>query len=110
MNVRGILLAGCLTLSACSQPINSLNKTAKGALVGAGLGAGTGAIIGSQTGAAGPGIAIGAGLGAVTGAIAGNKFDAQDAKRHRVESRQAALERKVRQQDIEIARLKANKD
>lgn len=106
MKTKGILLAVCLTLSSCSQPIN---KTSKGAVIGGAIGAGTGAIVGAQTGAAGAGTAIGAGIGAVTGGIIGNEFDFQDTKRHQLETRQAITEKKLRRQRADIARLKAQR-
>lgn len=70
MGKKGLLavvLAGIFTLSGCS----SLNKTAKGSLIGAGSGAGLGAVVGALIGKDGKSAAIGATIGTAVGTTAG---------------------------------------
>lgn len=62
----GMLLSGC-----------ALNKTKKGALIGAGGGAILGGVIGRASGNTALGSLIGATVGGTTGAIIGNKMDKQ---------------------------------
>lgn len=63
----GILLAGC----------DSMNKSQKGAIIGAGGGAAVGAVVGKAAGNTGMGAVIGATVGGVAGAIIGKKMDQQ---------------------------------
>jgi len=64
-----------LAVSACSNPQPGPDKTAAGAVLGAGWGAGSGVIIGHQLEVPGEGAAIGAGFGLVHGAITGAGYD-----------------------------------
>ncbi|HOK36828.1 MAG TPA: glycine zipper domain-containing protein, partial [Paludibacteraceae bacterium] len=70
-----LFLSFAIILSGCK----SLNKTAKGTMIGAGtgaaVGAGIGAIVGKDAKSAGIGAAIGTAVGATTGAIIGHKMD-----------------------------------
>lgn len=74
-----VLAVVAMIAGGCS----SMNKTAKGALIGTGsgaaVGAGVGALIGGGKGA-GIGAAIGAAVGAGTGAVIGRHMDKQAAK------------------------------
>lgn len=63
----GILLAGC----------DSMNKSQKGAIIGAGGGAAVGAVVGKVAGNTGMGAVIGGTVGGVAGAIIGKKMDQQ---------------------------------
>lgn len=65
-NCMALFLSASLILSGCA----SLNKTAKGSMIGGGSGAAMGAILGGVIGH-GKGAAIGAAVGAVVGAGAG---------------------------------------
>jgi outer membrane protein OmpA-like peptidoglycan-associated protein len=60
-------------LGACS----SMNKTQKGAVIGAGAGAAAGAVIGKQAGSTAKGAIIGAVVGGTAGAIIGSQMDKQ---------------------------------
>lgn len=70
-----LFLSFAIILSGCK----SLNKTAKGTMIGAGtgaaVGAGIGAIVGKDAKSAGIGAAIGTAVGATTGAIIGKQMD-----------------------------------
>lgn len=61
------------TLSGCS----SLNRTGKGAIIGAAGGAAAGAIIGKQVGSTAKGAIIGAAVGGAAGAVIGRQMDKQ---------------------------------
>lgn len=80
-----LLLAGCA----------DMNKTSKGALIGAGggaaVGAGIGAIAGGGKGAA-IGAAVGTAVGAGSGALIGKKMDKQQAELERELAEQAQIE------------------
>ena len=67
------VLALALVLPACS----SLNKTQKGAVIGAAAGAGAGAVIGGKLGSTAKGAIIGAAVGGVAGAAIGRQMDKQ---------------------------------
>ena len=67
------MLAVAMVLSACS----SLNKTQKGAVIGAAAGAGAGAVIGGKLGSTAKGAIIGAAVGGVAGAAIGAQMDKQ---------------------------------
>lgn len=71
------ILAAALAVlcCSCSSPQPGPDKTAAGAILGAGWGAGAGAIVGHQIGHAGPGVAVGAGVGLVDGALTGMGHD-----------------------------------
>jgi len=70
----------------------SMNKTQKGAVIGAGTGAAMGAIIGKAAGNTAMGAIIGATVGGAAGAIIGNKMDKQ-AKEIKKEVHDAKVER-----------------
>jgi len=72
-------LAGLLMLAALAPlaPGCAMNKTAKGAIIGAGAGGAAGAVIGHATGSTVRGAIIGAAVGGATGAIIGHQMDKQ---------------------------------
>ncbi|OJU28758.1 MAG: hypothetical protein BGN92_06985 [Sphingobacteriales bacterium 41-5] len=63
----GIVLTGC----------DSMNRSQKGAIIGAGGGAAVGAVVGKVAGNTGMGAVIGGTVGGVAGAIIGKKMDQQ---------------------------------
>jgi outer membrane protein OmpA-like peptidoglycan-associated protein len=72
-------LAGVVTLVAL-VPLAvgcAMNKTAKGAIIGAGAGGAAGAVIGHATGSTVRGAIIGAAVGGAAGAIIGHQMDKQ---------------------------------
>ena len=71
--LTSLTLATTLVASGCS----SLNRTEKGAIIGAGAGGAIGGVIGNQTGSTARGAIIGAAVGGVVGAIIGNQMDKQ---------------------------------
>lgn len=83
-----VLLSASLIFTGC----DSLNKTAKGALIGSGAGAAVGAGIGGLIGKSGKstaiGAAIGTAVGATAGAIIGKKMDKAAAEAAQVEGAQ----------------------
>ena len=68
-----VLLAFALLASGCK----SMNKTQKGAVIGAGGGAVVGGVIGRAMGNTAAGAIIGAAVGGTAGAIIGSKMDKQ---------------------------------
>jgi outer membrane protein OmpA-like peptidoglycan-associated protein len=68
------LMAGALLLNACA----SMNKTAKGGLLGAAGGAAVGAAWGAARGDAAKGALIGAAVGGASGAVVGAIIDKQE--------------------------------
>ncbi|MEX2284592.1 MAG: OmpA family protein [Gemmatimonadota bacterium] len=68
-----MLLAVTLALPACS----SLNKTQRGAIIGAASGGAVGAVVGGKLGSTAKGAIIGAAVGGVTGAAIGRQMDKQ---------------------------------
>jgi outer membrane protein OmpA-like peptidoglycan-associated protein len=72
-------LAALLALAALAPlaPGCAMNKTAKGAVIGAGAGGAVGAVIGHATGSTVRGAIIGAAVGGVTGAVIGHQMDKQ---------------------------------
>ena len=68
-----IWTAAAMILSGC----NSMNKTQKGAVIGAGAGGAMGAVIGRAAGNTALGAIIGATVGGVAGAVIGKKMDEQ---------------------------------
>jgi outer membrane protein OmpA-like peptidoglycan-associated protein len=77
-----------LTLAGCS----SMNKSQKGAVIGAAGGGATGAVIGRASGNTALGAIIGATVGGVTGAVIGKQMDKQ-AEEMRKEVPDAKIER-----------------
>ncbi|HET7322315.1 MAG TPA: OmpA family protein [Longimicrobiaceae bacterium] len=67
------LLLSTAGLSGCA----SMNRTAKGAIIGGAGGAAVGAIIGKQVGSTAKGAIIGAAVGGAAGAIIGHRMDEQ---------------------------------
>lgn len=80
-----------LASSGCSQPTPGPDKTAAGAVLGAGWGTGAGAIIGNQIGAVGGGAAVGAGLGAIEGILVGAGYDVLESHTIRQQEELASL-------------------
>ena len=72
-------LAGLLMLAALAPLATgcAMNKTAKGAIIGAGAGGAAGAVIGHATGSTVRGAIIGAAVGGAAGAIIGHQMDTQ---------------------------------
>jgi outer membrane protein OmpA-like peptidoglycan-associated protein len=72
-------LAGILTLATLLPLAMScaMNKTEKGAIIGAGAGGAVGAVIGKATGSTVRGAIIGAAVGGVAGAVIGHQMDKQ---------------------------------
>jgi outer membrane protein OmpA-like peptidoglycan-associated protein len=68
-----MLLAVTLALPACS----SLNKTQRGAIIGAASGGAVGAVVGGKLGSTAKGAIIGAAVGGVAGAAIGRQMDKQ---------------------------------
>jgi outer membrane protein OmpA-like peptidoglycan-associated protein len=68
-----IMAGGILLLAGCK----SMNKTQKGAVIGAAGGGAAGAVIGKVAGNTALGAIIGATVGGVTGAVIGRKMDKQ---------------------------------
>ena len=69
--------AGLLAVSFFVASCKNMNKSQKGAVIGAGGGAAVGAVIGKATGNTALGAIIGATVGGVTGAVIGRKMDKQ---------------------------------
>ena len=67
-----VLVLG-MSLTACS----SMNRTGKGAVIGAGSGAVIGGVIGKATGSTARGAIIGAAVGGTAGAVIGRQMDKQ---------------------------------
>ena len=91
----------------CSNPQPGPDKTAAGALLGAGWGAGAGAVIGHQVSYAGEGAAIGAGFGAVAGALSGGGYDLAEGTQLDHERQLAALKVQNITNQREMERLQA---
>ena len=72
-------LAGVLALAALVSLAAgcAMNKTEKGAIIGAGAGGAVGAVIGNATGSTVRGAIIGAAVGGVAGAVIGHQMDKQ---------------------------------
>src|SRR5262245_46570223 len=68
-----LTLAVALALPACA----SLNKTQKGAIIGAASGGAVGAVVGGKLGSTAKGAIIGAAVGGVAGAAIGRQMDKQ---------------------------------
>ncbi|MBD0278211.1 MAG: OmpA family protein [Flavisolibacter sp.] len=68
-----LLIAFSILISGCS----SMNRSQKGAVIGAAGGAAMGGIIGKATGNTAMGVIIGATVGGVAGAVIGKKMDQQ---------------------------------
>jgi len=68
-----VALLAALAVSGCA----SMNKTEKGAIIGAAAGAAAGGLIGSNNGSTAKGAIIGAAIGGAAGAIIGHQMDKQ---------------------------------
>ena len=77
MKTTKILMVGLITIATFSIGCKSMNKSQKGAVIGAGAGGAAGAIIGKAAGNTALGAIIGATAGGVTGAIIGRQMDKQ---------------------------------
>jgi outer membrane protein OmpA-like peptidoglycan-associated protein len=75
--VRNRAVVGALTLALGVSACASMNKTEKGAVIGAAAGAGAGAVIGNQVGSTAKGAIIGAVVGGAAGALIGSRMDKQ---------------------------------
>jgi hypothetical protein len=84
-----ITVTGLLTvvLTGCEAPDGNPDRTATGALVGAGAGATAGALI-AGNGHGAEGALIGGGIGAVTGGLIGHSLDEEERARLRAQSPQ----------------------
>jgi outer membrane protein OmpA-like peptidoglycan-associated protein len=74
-NVAALLTV--VTLGAGLTGCSSMNRTGKGAVIGAAGGAAVGAVIGKQVGSTARGAIIGAAVGGAAGAIIGRQMDKQ---------------------------------
>jgi outer membrane protein OmpA-like peptidoglycan-associated protein len=70
-------LVGLLAVAVLSGSCKNMNRTQKGAVIGAGGGAVIGGVIGKAAGNTALGAIIGASVGGVTGAVIGRKMDKQ---------------------------------
>ena len=80
MTKKIIVWALVLAFLAATLGCSDMNRTQKGAAIGAGAGAAAGGIIGHASGSTAAGLLIGAAVGGVTGAIIGNYMDKQAAE------------------------------
>ena len=93
MKTLKILFAGVLIASVFLAGCKTMNKSQKGAVIGAAGGAAAGAVIGKAAGNTALGAIIGAAAGGVTGAVIGRKMDKQ------------AEEIKIEMPDAEVVRV-----
>jgi outer membrane protein OmpA-like peptidoglycan-associated protein len=78
--VRNSIVAVALAISVIGAGCSSLNKTQKGAAIGAGAGGTIGALIGHSAGNTALGAIIGGAVGGTAGALIGHKMDKQAAE------------------------------
>ncbi|WP_214073557.1 OmpA family protein [Mucilaginibacter sp. dw_454] len=78
--IRNSLVALTLTIGVIGTGCSSLNKTQKGAAIGAGAGGTIGALIGHSAGNTALGAIIGGAVGGTAGALIGHKMDKQAAE------------------------------
>jgi outer membrane protein OmpA-like peptidoglycan-associated protein len=78
--IRNSIVAVALTFSLFGTGCSSLNKTQKGAAIGAGAGGVIGALIGRSAGNTALGAIIGGAVGGTAGAVIGHKMDKQAAE------------------------------
>ena len=78
--VRRIAMLSVLALLASITGCASMNKSERGALIGAAAGGLAGGVIGKQAGSTTKGVLIGAAVGGATGAIIGRQMDKQAAE------------------------------
>jgi outer membrane protein OmpA-like peptidoglycan-associated protein len=75
-----VVWALVLTFLATTLGCSDMNRTQKGAVIGAGAGAAAGGLIGHAAGSTAAGLLIGAAVGGVAGAFIGNYMDKQAAE------------------------------
>jgi outer membrane protein OmpA-like peptidoglycan-associated protein len=80
LRIKNSLIAAGLALCILGTSCNSLNKTQKGAAIGAGAGGTIGALIGHSAGNTALGAIIGGAVGGTAGALIGHKMDKQAAE------------------------------
>ena len=85
-------MAGVLALVLAMPACSSLNKTQKGAIIGAAGGGAVGAVVGGKLGSTAKGAIIGAAVGGAAGAVIGHRMD-QQAKELAMEIDGARVER-----------------
>ncbi|MGE4585772.1 MAG: OmpA family protein [Mangrovibacterium sp.] len=77
MKIKNLFVLGGLSLALILSGCAAMNKTQKGAMIGAGGGAAVGAVIGKASGNTALGTVIGAAVGGTAGTIIGRKMDKQ---------------------------------
>jgi outer membrane protein OmpA-like peptidoglycan-associated protein len=77
MKTLKVLITGFLLTAIFSAGCKTMNKSQKGAVIGAAAGGATGAVIGKAAGNTALGAIIGATVGGVTGAVIGRQMDKQ---------------------------------
>jgi len=77
MNTIKIFIAGFFMAAIFLAGCKTMNKTQKGAVIGAAAGGATGAVIGKAAGNTALGAILGATVGGVTGAVIGRQMDKQ---------------------------------
>jgi outer membrane protein OmpA-like peptidoglycan-associated protein len=78
--IRNSVVAVAMAVTVLASGCNSLNKTQKGAAIGAGAGGVVGALIGKSAGNTALGAIIGGAVGGTAGALIGRKMDKQAAE------------------------------
>lgn len=101
---------GLISLLGCSNPQPGPDKTATGAVLGAGWGAGAGAIVGHQIDYTGQGAAVGAGFGAVSGALSGAGYDLAESAIMKEHRKLNALRVRNQSNSIQLARIQDKLD
>lgn len=76
-NRNAAVLFAALTIGGSMTACSSMNRTGRGAIIGAAGGAAVGAVIGKQVGSTARGAIIGAAVGGAAGAIIGRRMDQQ---------------------------------
>jgi outer membrane lipoprotein SlyB len=105
--VNGISVALLAAVIGCTTPEGEPDRTATGALTGAGLGAVTGAIIGNQNKhQTGEGALIGGAVGALAGGLIGHQMD-REARGRIAQQSPATLQRIEQGQPLGLADIKA---
>lgn len=81
----------CLCNACQPKPNTTLDQTASGSILGAGIGAGAGMVIGNQISHIGPGAAVGAGFGLLAGALTGVGQDQLESTQSEMKGELASL-------------------
>lgn len=76
-NRNAAVIFAALTIGGSMTACSSMNRTGRGAIIGAAGGAAVGAVIGKQVGSTARGAIIGAAVGGAAGAIIGRRMDQQ---------------------------------